>query len=188
MSLLLAKMFGCAILLTISCATSAASALHVPYSNDLEVQGIQSAIYNAGPLGNHAGLLSAAKAVSQLQLPKLSETVEQHDFSSADGHLESLGAAGDHLDPKNFPADYAEDHGATAEEYEEAEGAASEHHEEVAHVADFGGHEYLDKLDFHGDYHDDYHHQPVVGIDHGKGAFSYSTLYEHKHDEQKGLY
>lgn len=186
MSLLFAKIFGCAFVLTISCATFAA-ALHVPYSNDLEVQGIQSAIYNAGPLGNHAGLLSAAKAVSQLQLPKLSETVEQHDFSSDDGHSESLGAAGDHLDPKHFPADYAEDHGATAEEYEEAEAAGSEHFEEVAH-ADFGGHEYLDKLDFHGDYHDDYHQQPVVGIDHGKGAFSYSTLYEHKHDEQKGLY
>lgn len=186
MSLLLAKIFGCAIWLTINCVTYAA-ALHVPYTNDLEVQGIQSAIYNAGPLGNHAGLLSAAKAVSQLQLPKLSEGVEQHDFSSSSGHSDSLGAAGDHLDPKHFPDDYVEDQGVTAEEYEEAEAAASEHHEEVAH-ADFGGHEYLDKLDFHGDYHDDYHQQPVVGIDHGKGAFSYSTLYEHKHDEQKGLF
>ncbi|XP_004535455.1 uncharacterized protein LOC101457770 [Ceratitis capitata] len=192
MSLLLAKIVACACALTISCATLSA-ALHVPYDNHLEVQGIQTAIYNAGPLGSHAGLLSAAKAVSELHLPKLSADVETHDFSSSaddgDEHVESLGTAGDHLDVKHFPADYADDHGATAEDYEEAEGAATQQHQEIAHTADFGvGHEYLENFDFHGDYHDDYHQQPVVGIDHGKGAFSYSTLYEHKHDEQKGLY
>ncbi|XP_054728485.1 uncharacterized protein LOC129237638 [Anastrepha obliqua] len=186
MSLLLAKIFGCAFILAISCATFI-GALHVPYDNHLEVQGVQSAIYNAGPLGNHAGLLSAAKAVSELQLPKLADDVEAHDFSSADGGGESVGVAGDHLEVKHFPADYGEDHGATAEEYEEADGAATQHIEEIAHP-DFGGHEYLEKLDFHGDYHDDYHRQPVVGIDHGKGAFSYSTLYEHKHEQPKEFY
>ncbi|XP_036320309.1 uncharacterized protein LOC118734709 [Rhagoletis pomonella] len=187
MALQLAKILGCAFLLTISCATFI-GALHVPYDNQLEVEGIQSAVYNAGPLGNHAGLLSAAKAVSQLQLPKLSDDVEAHDFSGADdGHLESLGAAGDHLDTQHFPADYGGHHGATAEDYEEAEGAATENHEDIS-IPNFSEHGYLEDLDFHGDYHGDFHSQPVVGIDHGKGAFSYSTLYEHKHDEQNGLF
>ncbi|XP_067635225.1 uncharacterized protein [Eurosta solidaginis] len=185
MTLILAKIVGCALLLILHCATNA-EALHL--SHDNQIEGIQSGLYNAGPLGNYAGLLSAAEAVSQLQSPK-SYDVEEHDFGSNDGDssdVETLGAAGDHLEEKHFPTDVGEAaaHVRSAESYEESESAATQQHEDIAESG-YEGYEHLQKAGIHGGYQD-FHNHPIVGIDHGKGALSYSTLYEHKHDEQKG--
>ncbi|KAH8274206.1 hypothetical protein KR018_007769 [Drosophila ironensis] len=82
------------------------------------------------------------------------EAISKLDFSSEfDGSAdaEHLGSLGDHLSEEHFPADYGSE--GLGEEYAEA----SENH---SHYEDA--------------------HKPVPGIDHGKGAFSYSTLYEFK--------
>ncbi|XP_034490323.1 histidine-rich glycoprotein [Drosophila innubila] len=104
----------------------------------------------AGLLGNYAGALSGGEALSKLDLGDSHTDHTDH---------EQLGTLGDHLSEHSFPADYGSSDG--GEEYAEA----SEHHE----------HHYEPELEEH--HHDE---QPVPGIDHGKGAFSYSTLYEFK--------
>lgn len=120
---------------------------------------------------------------------KSHEDVESHDFSeglekSETSNYESLGSLGDHLQESHFPADYSE--GAKGSEIEEAT-AASEHieyggggggyeHQQYSHL----GHESLGSLhDIHSDLHD-FDTKPVPGINHGKGALSYSTTYEFK--------
>ncbi|XP_062141291.1 histidine-rich glycoprotein [Drosophila sulfurigaster albostrigata] len=109
----------------------------------------------AGLLGNYAGALSAGEALSKL------------DFSDSDAHAdhEHLGALAEQLSEHSFPADYGSSD--AGEEYAEA----SEHHE----------HHYEPEIEEHHHHHDE---QPVPGIDHGKGAFSYSTLYEFKDREE----
>lgn len=116
---------------------------------------------------------------------------ESHDFSeglskSESANYESLGSLGDHLEESHFPSDYAESY--KGGEYEEA--AASEHieygggggggyeeHEPQQHHFD---HESYGSLhDIHSELHD-FESKPVPGINHGKGALSYSTTYEFK--------
>ncbi|XP_065364413.1 uncharacterized protein LOC135957565 [Calliphora vicina] len=109
---------------------------------------------------------------------------ESHDFSeglekSESSNYESLGSLGDHLQESHFPSDYG--HETKGSEYEESAAAGSEHIE-------YGGHEHYPQFehesigslhDIHSDLHD-FDTKPVPGINHGKGALSYSTTYEFK--------
>lgn len=114
--------------------------------------------------------------------------VQSHDFSddlakSASAQYESLGSLGDHLDKSHFPSDFGESqHHHQGDEY--AEG--SEHIE-------YGAPSY--EHEFHQPQHFEYEHQfhselhdfdtkPVPGINHGKGALSYSTTYEFPKDNK----
>ncbi|KAI8124329.1 hypothetical protein FF38_03307 [Lucilia cuprina] len=116
----------------------------------------------AGVIGGHYG-------------GHLNANAESHDFSeglakSESSNYESLGSLGDHLQESHFPSDYGHD---------EASIAASEHIE-------YGGHEHFSQHESIGSYHDihsdlhDFDSKPVPGINHGKGALSYSTTYEFK--------
>lgn len=108
-----------------------------------------------------------------------SSASESHDFSeglanSASSHYESLGSLGDHLDQSHFPSDFGESH--QGDEYSERSdhieiGAPSFEHEHN----DFSQHNF--EHDFHSALHD-FDTKPVPGINHGKGALSYSTTYE----------
>ncbi|KAM8721308.1 hypothetical protein ACLKA7_007215 [Drosophila subpalustris] len=109
----------------------------------------------AGLLGSYAGALSGGEALSKLDLG------DSHEYADH----EHLGSLGDHLSEDSFPADYGSSD--AGEEYAEA----SEHH----------AHHYEPEPELEEHYHDE---QPVQGIDHGKGAFSYSTLYEFKDREE----
>lgn len=118
--------------------------------------GSSSGVHAAGLLGSYAGALSGGEAVAQLQL------ADVHG-----GDHEELGALGDHLSEDSFPADYGSSSSSSSDaggvEYAEA----SEHHEQHYEP------QHLEQEEHHGEL-------PVPGIDHGKGAFSYSTLYEFK--------
>lgn len=106
--------------------------------------------------------------------------IESHDFSASEtAHFDSLGSLGDHLADSHFPSDFSDSHGLNDHEYEEA---ASEH------IESYGDHNLLQHdssfysslhNDIHGDILD-FHSKPVPGINHGKGALSYSTTYEFK--------
>ncbi|KAH8248045.1 hypothetical protein KR038_009415 [Drosophila bunnanda] len=96
------------------------------------------------------------------------EALSKLDFSSSasqefGGEPDHLGSLGDHLSEEGFPADFGSSDG--GEEFAEA----SEVH---SHYEDAGDHE---------------EHKAVPGIDHGKGAFSYSTLYEFKDRDEHEL-
>lgn len=114
--------------------------------------GSSSGVHAAGLLGSYAGALSGGEAVAQLQL------ADVHG-----GDHEELGGLGDHLSEDSFPADYGSSSSSSDAGVEYAE--ASEHHEQLYEPQHLEEH--------HGEL-------PVPGIDHGKGAFSYSTLYEFK--------
>ncbi|XP_075156415.1 uncharacterized protein LOC142229732 [Haematobia irritans] len=112
---------------------------------------------------------------------------EAHDFSeglekSASSNYGSLGSLGDHLDQSHFPADFGESqHG---DEYAEgSEHFEIPHHEVLEDHHDFHPHSFehesLSHHDIHSDLHD-FDTKPVPGINHGKGALSYSTTYEFK--------
>lgn len=126
----------------------------------------------AGVIGGHYG-------------GHLNANVEAHDFSeglaqSESSNYESLGSLGDHLQESHFPSDYGHDY--KGGEIEEA-AAASEHIEyagfEHEHYPQYE-HESIGSLhDIHSDLHD-FDTKPVPGINHGKGALSYSTTYEFK--------
>ncbi|BFG01844.1 uncharacterized protein DMAD_01499 [Drosophila madeirensis] len=88
----------------------------------------------------------------------LSKLDFSHEFSSSEH--DQLGALGDHLSEDSFPADY---------------GSSSD-----------AGEEYAEASEQHSHYEED--HKPVPGIDHGKGAFSYSSLYEFKDRDEHELH
>ncbi|KAH8256634.1 hypothetical protein KR026_008674 [Drosophila bipectinata] len=114
-------------------------------------EDLSAGVHSAGLLGSYAGGLTGGEALSKLDF---SSEVSSHEFGGvSDG--DHLGSLGDHLSEDHFPADYSS--GGGGEEYAEASEIHS-HYEE---------------------HHED-DHKPVPGIDHGKGAFSYSTLYEFK--------
>ncbi|KAH8416886.1 hypothetical protein KR222_010314 [Zaprionus bogoriensis] len=112
--------------------------------------GYIGSVQAAGLLGSYAGALSGGEALS-----KLGELGVDH------ADHEQLSDLGDHLSEHSFPIDYGNSDAGV--EYAEA----SEHHEQ---------HYEQPLLEEHGEHGE----QPVPGIDHGKGAFSYSTLYEFK--------
>ncbi|XP_039499824.1 uncharacterized protein LOC120456838 [Drosophila santomea] len=91
------------------------------------------------------------------------EALSKLDFSSsshefgASGEADHLGSLGDHLGEESFPADYG---------------------------SSDAGEEYAEASEVHAHYED---HKAVPGIDHGKGAFSYSTLYEFKDRDEHEL-
>lgn len=107
-------------------------------------------VHSAGLLGQYAGGLTGGEALSKLDFSSASQ-----EFGASD--QDHLGSLGDHLSEDTFPADYGSSHEG-GEEYAEA----SEVHSHYEGASD----------------HED--HKAVPGIDHGKGAFSYSTLYEFK--------
>lgn len=113
---------------------------------------LAAGVHSAGLLGSYAGALSGGEALAKLDL----------GASSVHADHEQLGALGEHLSEHSFPADYGSSDAGV--EYAEA----SEHHE----------HHYEPEPELDLEQHHD--EQPVPGIDHGKGAFSYSTLYEFK--------
>ncbi|KAM7350393.1 uncharacterized protein ACRADG_008995 [Cochliomyia hominivorax] len=131
----------------------------------------------AGSIGAHYG-------------SQLDASAESHDFSeglqkSESSNYESLGSLGDHLQESHFPSDYAE--GAKGSVIEEA-AAASEH---ISYGGGGGGYEHqhyqqIEHESLGGSLHDvhselhDFDTKPVPGINHGKGALSYSTTYEFK--------
>ncbi|XP_017134677.2 filaggrin [Drosophila miranda] len=89
------------------------------------------------------------------------EALSKLDFShefSSSEH-DQLGALGDHLGEESFPADYG---------------------------SSDAGEEYAEASELHSHYEED--HKPVPGIDHGKGAFSYSSLYEFKDRDEHELH
>ncbi|XP_073835414.1 uncharacterized protein [Musca autumnalis] len=116
------------------------------------------------------------------------KSLESHDFSddlakSASAHYESLGSLGDHLDESHFPSDFGESHQKQGDEYAEGSehieyGAPSYEHE--FHEPQHYEHE---SLSLHQHLHD-FETKPVPGIDHGKGALSYSTTYEFPKDNR----
>ncbi|KAH8419682.1 hypothetical protein KR009_000873 [Drosophila setifemur] len=113
-------------------------------------EDISSGIHSAGLLGHYAGGLSGGEALSKLDFTSSSS----HEFGASGSDQDHLETLGDHLSEDHFPADYG---------------------------SSDGGEEYAEASELHSHYeadHDD--HKPVPGIDHGKGAFSYSTLYEFK--------
>ncbi|KAH8388028.1 hypothetical protein KR093_011223 [Drosophila rubida] len=117
----------------------------------------QALLSQAGYIGGvpAAGLLGTyAGALSGGAALSKLDFSESAGDSGAHAEHEQLGALGEQLGEHSFPADYGSSDG--GEEYAEA----SEHHEQH------------------------YEEQPVPGIDHGKGAFSYSTLYEFKDREE----
>ncbi|KAH8287983.1 hypothetical protein KR044_011538 [Drosophila immigrans] len=118
--------------------------------------GYIGGIPSAGLLGTYAGALSGGEALSKLDF---SDSHAEHEHEH-----EHLGGLGEQLSEHSFPADYGSSD--AGEEYAEA----SEHHEQH----------------YEPEFHEEQHHeeQPVPGIDHGKGAFSYSTLYEFKDREE----
>ncbi|XP_061398258.1 uncharacterized protein LOC133333963 [Musca vetustissima] len=114
--------------------------------------------------------------------------VESHDFSddlakSASAQYESLGSLGDHLDESHFPTDFGESHHQGNEYAEGSEhieyGAPSSYDHEFHQPQHF---EYSEHQ-FHSGLHD-FETKPVPGIDHGKGALSYSTTYEFPKDNK----
>lgn len=93
------------------------------------------------------------------------EALSKLDFSSEVSSHELDGVSlGDHLSEDHFPADY---------------GSSSD-----------GGEEYAEASEIHSHYeeHHEDDHKPVPGIDHGKGAFSYSTLYEFKDRDEHEIH
>ncbi|XP_020808453.1 uncharacterized protein LOC110184306 [Drosophila serrata] len=115
-------------------------------------------LHSAGLLGNYAGGLTGGEALSKLDF---SSSASQEFGGESPDHLGSLG---DHLSEEGFPTDFGSSSDA-GEEFSEA----SEVH---SHYEDAGDHE---------------EHKAVPGIDHGKGAFSYSTLYEFKDRDEHEL-
>ncbi|XP_030567367.1 uncharacterized protein LOC115767276 [Drosophila novamexicana] len=115
---------------------------------------LAAGVHSAGLLGSYAGALSGGEALAKLDL----------GASSVHADHEQLGALGEHLSEHSFPADYGSSDAGV--EYAEA----SEHHE----------HHYEPEPELELDLEQHHDEQPVPGIDHGKGAFSYSTLYEFK--------
>ncbi|EDW63079.2 uncharacterized protein Dvir_GJ14701, partial [Drosophila virilis] len=115
---------------------------------------LAAGVHSAGLLGSYAGALSGGEALSKLDL----------GASSVHADHEQLGALGEHLSEHSFPADYGSSDAGV--EYAEA----SEHHE----------HHYEPEPELELELEQHHDEQPVPGIDHGKGAFSYSTLYEFK--------
>ncbi|XP_017112683.1 filaggrin [Drosophila elegans] len=94
------------------------------------------------------------------------EALSKLDFSSSSHELgasaeaDHLGSLGDHLGEEGFPADYG---------------------------SSDAGEEYAEASEVHSHY-EDLDQKAVPGIDHGKGAFSYSTLYEFKDREEHELH
>ncbi|XP_017006909.2 uncharacterized protein [Drosophila takahashii] len=123
-----------------------------------------SVVHSAGLLGHYAGGLTGGEALSKLDFSSAS-----HEFGGDHDHHEqdTLGSLGDHLGEESFPADYG----------------SSDAGEEYAEASELHSH-YEDHQD-HGDHED---HKAVPGIDHGKGAFSYSTLYEFKDRDEHELH
>lgn len=184
------------------CWSSVVFAGYAHQQHHLDTSSIGARTYSAGFVGNYAGHLTGGHAVSELlheQASSEHDNVESHDFSDDHGASsslhESLGSLGDHLEGHSFPADvegehYKSDVGATAADYAEVT-SASEHYAEVESLGhdhhynevELGHHEHHFEDSGSESLHGDYESKPVTGIDHGKGAFSYSTLYESKEHE-----
>ncbi|KAH8287547.1 hypothetical protein KR054_009956 [Drosophila jambulina] len=93
------------------------------------------------------------------------EALSKLDFESS-GESDHLGSLGDHLSEEGFPTDFG------------------------SSGSDAAGEEYAEASELHSHYedaHDHEEHKAVPGIDHGKGAFSYSTLYEFKDRDEHEL-
>ncbi|XP_017869383.1 PREDICTED: sex-determining region Y protein [Drosophila arizonae] len=118
---------------------------------------VASGVHSPGLLGNYAGGLSGGEALAKLDLGSgASELHADH---------EQLGELGDHLSEHSFPADYGNSDAGV--EYAEASELHAHYEPELEHYE-------------HHEHHEHHAEEPVPGIDHGKGAFSYSTLYEFK--------
>ncbi|EDW00057.1 uncharacterized protein LOC6565519 [Drosophila grimshawi] len=133
---------------------------------------LAAGIHSPGLLGSYAGALSGGQALAKLDLggsdAYADEHVDHEELGALNDHIsEHSGTLGDHLSEHSFPSDYGSSDAGV--EYAEA----SEHHEHYESEPKLE----LDLEEHHGE-------QPVPGIDHGKGAFSYSTLYEFKDREE----
>ncbi|XP_023176378.2 uncharacterized protein LOC111603135 [Drosophila hydei] len=112
---------------------------------------VAAGVHSAGLLGSYAGVLSGGEALAKLDL----------GASKLHAEHEQLGELGDHLSEHSFPADYG----------------SSDAGVEYAEASELHAH-YEPELEL--EHHEHHAEEPVPGIDHGKGAFSYSTLYEFK--------
>ncbi|KAH8344621.1 hypothetical protein KR067_001652 [Drosophila pandora] len=123
-------------------------------------EDLSGGVHSAGLLGSYAGGLTGGEALSKLDF---SSEVSSHEFGGV-SDADHLGSLGDHLSEDHFPADY----GSSAD----------------------GGEEYAEASEIHSHYEDHHEdeHKPVPGIDHGKGAFSYSTLYEFKDRDEHEIH
>lgn len=120
----------------------------------------------AGYIGNAGGLHAAGLLGSYAGGLSGGEAVAQ--LAELHGDHEELSGLGDHLSEDTFPADYG--------------GSSSSSSD--------AGVEYAEASELHEQQLEEHHGEsPVPGIDHGKGAFSYSTLYEFKdrleHEQQQ---